>query len=84
VIQLACSMRCAAMRCDVRLAGCHVRPSLEFGVEHDGRLSECVGWVSVGVSDKVVVGVREKSGGWGFSSSTVAECLFSCRRFSEL
>ena len=64
VIQLACSMRCAAMRCDVRLAGCHVRPSLEFGVEHDGRLSECIGWVSVGVSDKVVGGGREKSGGW--------------------
>ena len=57
-------MRCAAMRCDVRLAGGHVRPSLEFGVEHDGRLSECIGWVSVGVSDKVVGGGREKSGGW--------------------
>ena len=63
VIQLARSMRCAAMRCDVHLAGSHVRPSLEFSVSHDGRVGESIGWMWVGVSDNVVVGGRKKESG---------------------
>jgi hypothetical protein len=63
-MQLALSMRCAGMRCDVHLAGGHVGPSLEFSVSHDGRVSEGIGWVLVGVSDNVVRGGRESSGGW--------------------
>jgi hypothetical protein len=63
--ELARSMRCAGMRCDVHLAGGHVRPSLEFSVSHDGRVSEGFGLVSVGASDNVVEGGRkEEGGGW--------------------
>lgn len=51
------------MRCDVHLAGSHVRPSLEFSVSHDGRVGESIGWMWVGVSDNVVVGGRKKESG---------------------
>jgi len=83
------------MRCDVHLAVGHVGPSLEFAGGHDGRVSECIGLVSVGVSDNVVGDEEKKSGGtktkvcrrekrqWGEGSSG-SSCLFSCRRFSEL
>ena len=83
------------MRCDVHLAVGHVGPSLEFVVGHDGRVSECIGLVSVGVSDNVVARREEEEERWVGPSyaneeerrgegSSGSWCLFSCRRFSEL